>query len=360
MFDIACGRTARRGFCTLVLVGMMLATTGIASAAGPALSEKEKSEVIDGIVIKLRELYVDSGTDRKTLEKALRDKAKRGGYRELKTGDEFARELETDLQTLGRDMHFRATYYPNGVPPLPTSIVPTKERLEANRVLFATAYNNGFTAVSRIDGNIGVIEMNAIPDVEFIKDSAAAALTLVMHTDALILDLRRARGGEPRGISYFLSYFLPGRVHTFDMVPVKAEERMVFHTEETLPGPRYAASKPIYVLTGGETFSGGEALAYSLQAFKRARVIGEKSRGGSTAAMPVKVSEHFAAGIPFMATISAATGTNWNNVGVIPDTEVPAAQARDAAQREALEHILANEKDPARQERIRGWLRTPR
>jgi C-terminal processing protease CtpA/Prc len=87
-------------------------------------------------------------------------------------------------------------------------------------------------------------------------------------------------------------------------------------------------------------------------------MVGEKTRGGSTAAMPVKVSEHFAAGIPAMATISAVTGSNWNNVGVIPDISAPADQAQDAAYRLALEHVLANERDPVRQERLRSRLET--
>jgi hypothetical protein len=57
-----------------------------------------------------------------------------------------------------------------------------------------------------------------------------------------------------------------------------------------------------------------------------------------------------------MATISTATGTNWNNVGVIPDVEAAADGAQDAAYRLALEHVLANERNPARQERIRSRL----
>lgn len=283
-----------------------------------------------------------------------RAQAKKGVYRDL-DGEAFARALQTDLREVGQDPHFSVSYFAAGVPPQPTSWEPTKERREELRETFAIG-NNGFTSVERLDGNIGYIDMYAIPDADFIKNTAAAAFAFVVRTDALILDLRRARGGEPNGIGYFLSYFLDERVHTFDMV--SRTEKTSYFTEAELPGPRYGTSKPLFVLTSKDTFSGGEALAYSLQAFKRARTVGEKTRGGSTAAMPVKVSEHLVAGIPAMATISAASGGNWNHAGVIPDIEAPAEQARNVAYRLALEYALAKQRDPVLQDRIRTKLGT--
>lgn len=324
-----------------------------AAAAGSPLPDEEKAQVIEGLFVHLRELYVDSGADRKSIEAAIRARAKQGAYRDL-DGEAFARALAADLRNIGRDPHFGVGYFADEVPPLPTSWEPTKERREELRALFAMG-NNGFTSTSRLDGNVGYIDINAVPDAEFIRDTAAAALTFVRHTDALILDLRRARGGEPKGIAYFLSYFLGEHVHTFDMV-TRAEKTSYF-TEVELPGPRYGADKPIFVLISKDTFSGGEALAYCLQVSKRARTVGEKTRGGSTAAMPVKVSEHFMVVIPAMATVSAVTGTNWNNVGVSPDVAVPADKAQDAAYRLALEHVFAKERDPVRQDRLRSRLK---
>jgi len=353
MLDQSCGRTGRRVMLTLLLA--LMSAVGIVgtAGAGSTTSEKEKAQVIEGLAVQLRELYVESGADRKTVEGGIRARAKTGAYRNL-SGEEFARALEEDLRRIGRDEHFRVVYYADQVPPQPTSFTPTPEIRAQQRPMFATGYNNGFTTTTRLDGNIGYVDINGIPDAEYIKDTAAAVMTFVMHTDALIIDLRRARGGQPDGIAYLLSYFIPDRVHAFDMVSLKEKEQ--HFTESSLPGPRYGASKPVFVLTSKDTFSGGEMFAYSLQAFKRARVVGERTRGGSTAAMPVKVSDHFVVGIPAMATISAATGTNWNNVGVIPDVAATAAGAQDAAYRLALEHLLANERDPARQDRIRSRL----
>jgi C-terminal processing protease CtpA/Prc len=52
------------------------------------------------------------------------------------------------------------------------------------------------------------------------------------------------------------------------------------------PGRRLGGSTPVYVLTSGQTISGGEKLAYDLQALKRATaVIGEAETG---AAHPVQ------------------------------------------------------------------------
>jgi retinol-binding protein 3 len=353
MFDKSCGRTGCRA--VLTFVSALALFSAAAGAADSVTSEKEKAQVIDGLAVQLRELYVESGADRKAIETGIRTLAKGGAYRKL-SGEAFARALEADLRRVGRDEHFRVVFYADQVPPQPTSFTPTPEIRARQRPMFATGYNNGFTTTSRLDGNIGYIDINSIPDAEYVRDTAAAVMTFVMHTDALILDLRRARGGQPDGIAYLLSYFLADRVHAFDMVSLKEKEQ--HFTESALPGPRYGASKPVFVLTSKDTFSGGEMFAYSLQAFKRVQVVGEKTRGGSTAAMPVKVSDHFVVGIPAMATISAVTGTNWNNVGVIPDVEAPAAAAQDAAYRLALQRILENERDPVRQDRIRSRLQS--
>lgn len=92
-----------------------------------------------------------------------------------------------------------------------------------------------------------------------------------------------------------------------------------------MPGTRYV-DKPVYVLTSKRTFSGGEDLAYTLQAIGRAQVIGEATGGGAhpTRMFPVSAAVH--AGIPFARSIS-------------PDTEVPADEACDGAYRSALRHV---------------------
>ena len=56
-----------------------------------------------------------------------------------------------------------------------------------------------------------------------------------------------------------------------------------FRTEEFMssPTPYWYRDKPVYVLTSARTFSGGEAVAYDMQALKLATVVGETTGGGA-------------------------------------------------------------------------------
>ncbi len=136
-------------------------------------------------------------------------------------------------------------------------------------------------------------------------------------------------------------------------------DRMETWTDEKLPGPRYDASKPVFVLVSHETFSGGEELAYDFQAIGRAKIVGEVSRGGGRAARPARVSEHFIVGVPYYEGQHAATGKGWNNTGVRPDVPASAAEAQAVAYRLALEHNLNEATDPVIQTRLRELLSGP-
>jgi Peptidase family S41/N-terminal domain of Peptidase_S41 in eukaryotic IRBP len=200
--------------------------------------------------------------------------------------------------------------------------------------------NFGIHRVERLDGNIGYLDLRRVP----VPDSAGAAITaameLVAGTYALIIDLRRNGGGSPEGVVLWCSYLIeepPTRLS--DIFRADTAETTQFWSYAYLPGGRYTA-RPVYVLTSGHTFSGGEDLCYTLQALGRAEVIGEATGGGAHPTRPFRISETVHIGIPFARSINPVTGTNWQGTGVIPDTPVPADEARDVAYAKALRHVL--------------------
>lgn len=85
--------------------------------------------------------------------------------------------------------------------------------------------------------------------------------------------------------------------------------------------------KPIYVLTSDFTFSGGEEFAYDMQVLGLAKLVGTITGGGANpgGVMPI------AAGLTIFVRSGRAenpiTGTNWEGVGVVPDIDVPSADA---------------------------------
>jgi C-terminal processing protease CtpA/Prc len=163
-----------------------------------------------------------------------------------------------------------------------------------------------------------------------------AAMELVAHTDALILDLRECLGGSPEGCTLWCSYFFPDdQTHIKDIHDRITGTTRQYWTAAHLPSPRYL-DRPVYVLTSARTFSGGEDFAYTLQAHKRALVIGETTRGGAHPTGTYRLTEHVAVKVPSARSTCIATGTNWEGVGVTPDIDTPSGQALAVAHDHAL------------------------
>ena len=88
------------------------------------------------------------------------------------------------------------------------------------------------------------------------------------------------------------------------------------------PGRRFGPDKPVFVLTSGTTFSGGEELAYDLQQLGRATVVGERTRGGAHPVERFRIRGHLQATIPVARSLSPLSGGNWEGTGVLPDVSV--------------------------------------
>ena len=94
----------------------------------------------------------------------------------------------------------------------------------------------------------------------------------------------------------------------------------------------------MYILTSSRTFSAAEDFAYSLQALKRAVIVGEKTRGGAHPIDVFIVEGDILTQIAIGNSINPITGSNWEGVGVQPDVATPADQALESALKLAREH----------------------
>ena len=102
-----------------------------------------------------------------------------------------------------------------------------------------------------------------------------------------------------------------------------------------VPGAKYLG-KEVYVLTNRRTFSAAEAAAYHLQAFGRAKVVGDTTGGGAHRVIGVDLTDRMAMFVPVTRPTNVRTGTDWEGVGVIPDIAVDAERALAAAHLAAL------------------------
>lgn len=262
--------------------------------------------LIDAAIPLITDNYVFPDVAEKVVE-VLR----RNDYDHLADIDEFAAAVTVDLQSVNGDKHLRLLHEE----PKPRAV----------------SDHHGFDKVEILDGNIGYVENTGLRDAGTFGDFAAAAMTLVAGADALIIDLRRCRGGDPAMVSLICGYLFDESEHVNDIYE-RADDRTVqFWTPPYVPGRRFGGTKPIWVLTSSFTFSGGEELAYDLQQTGRGVVVGETTRGGAHPTDRHELAEHLYLTVPAARSINPRSGTNWEAVGVAPDIAVPAPEALDHA-----------------------------
>ena len=197
-----------------------------------------------------------------------------GGYGE-ELGAELCERISADLFETTEDKHLRLHWH------------ESREASEDEAALVAAMRerfrleNYGVRRVELLPDNIGLIELTLILSPSDAAPALTAAMELVAHTNALILDLRGALGGSPDGVAFLCSYLLPdGDVHLSDVVEDRTGRHASSGRRPTCPVAA-TSSRPVYVLTSSTTFSGGEELAYDLQVLRRATIVGETTRGGA-------------------------------------------------------------------------------
>ncbi|KJK59933.1 S41 family peptidase [Saccharothrix sp. ST-888] len=293
----------------------------------------ETADILDSALARITAGYVFPERTA-AIDTAIRGHLAAGSYEGL-AAPELCAAVTAHLQEACPDKHLRLLHQEE-----PQSVEEEPEELaQANFEAMSLAANFGVQRVERLDGNIGYLDLRLIAEPGPAARTYAAAMEILAHTEALVIDLRQNRGGSPAGVALWCSYFFPdGDTHLNDIYDRTTDSTRQYWTSTHLPAPRYL-DRPVYVLTSGSTFSGGEELAYNLLVNERATLIGETTRGGAHPTARIAVSPHITVAVPTARSINPVTGTNWEAVGVVPDIAVPADQALDVALREALSQV---------------------
>jgi len=292
-----------------------------------------RRQTIDLIIADLNQLYLFPEVAKKMAE-SLRSHEKRGDYNAITDGDAFASRLTTHLQEVSHDKHVAVYYQPykfNAEPPPPTPDELTEDRK-------AIAHDCGFRNLDILANNVGYMKVDFFADPMACGRTAAAAMSFLANTDAVIFDLRDNGGGDPRMVALMCSYFFDRPVHLNDFYDRIANSTTEYWTPRFVPGMRLGP-KPAYVLTSGHTFSGAEEFAYDLKNLKRVTVVGETTGGGAHMVSPRQAGDHFIVYVPHGRSISPITRTDWEGTGVTPDVQVSADEALATAERLAAESI---------------------
>ncbi len=322
---MTCLRRVIVGFAAALLAALAVRAQPPGPPPPAPLDAASRTAVVNAAADALRQRYVYPDVGRRAAE-SIEAALAAGAYDEIVQPWAFAERLTTDLQAVARDKHLRVSA--RGSAPIPATAAANPPPSPPPRS------EAGIARADRLPGNIGYIEVVGLPGLDVFKPPLERAMAALADTRALIIDLRRNGGGTPHAEVYLTSYLLdPAKPIPVNRFVWRNPGTETFRTEEFLssPTPYWYRDKPVYVLTSARTFSGGEAVAYDMQALKLATIVGETTGGGANPGGGAPLTPDFGMFMPGGRGENPTTGTNWEGVGVKPDVPAPAADALKVA-----------------------------
>ena len=281
------------------------------------------------------------------LESAIRKKLSNGDYKEYNTVSLFLKNLNSDLERLSNDRHVNIFYDPVRVKQInrESKTEYAKQSFDPQFLAKAKFENFMVRKIERLEGNVGYLKLDLFLDIRLSKNTLAAAMNFLANSSALIIDLRQNGGGNASTVNFLLNYFLPDSTLTSKFTSRLTNTTTSIYTEPDPLIQKFSPAIPLYILTGKRTSSAAEVFAYTLQAFKRAVIVGDTTNGEANPGYALALNDDMWMMIPTSVNINAITKTNWQGVGVIPDILIPAARSFSAAQAKAHHELSLLTKD---------------
>lgn len=314
-------------FLSLLLL-LLLSTTSLFAA--------DVKQVIDSTAFVIEEgfLYAERG---KEIGSALRTKT----LDPKLEGEALAAALTTLVQSIEDDKHLYVRFDPaTASSPFATRDELRQRMQPMRRVRPGDMQNERPAQLSSklLDGNIGYLEVLEFERQNIAEPQITAAMQALEGAKAMIIDLRKCRGGAQQTVDFLASYFFPqdGRVLLKSrMRGMPERESRVIETPS-----RKFENVPLYILISDKTFSAGEAFAYILQQFGRATLVGATTKGGGRHNVRVDIGAGFTASVSVGEVEHPKSGTNWQGTGVVPN--IASADALQEAVQRASRAAASN------------------
>jgi hypothetical protein len=322
---------------------------GAQRAPDPAALSSIVERVVDSVARVTEQNYVFADTGRMVadyLRKQLRD----GAYRSVVELAQLADRLTTDMQAVNSDRHLYVTY--GGGSGSPSDAGPVRQVVirRAGEVsppdVWAQRANYDFNSLQRLAGNVGYLSVFQLSSrgAEEAFAVVDAAMAFLERVDAVIIDLRRTVGGEPRMSDYLASYFFGAEpVPTLNSYS-RRMNRTIERTTVPVKGKR-RPDIPVYVLVGKGTASGTEDFAFVMKQSGRGTLVGGRTAGAGRLTRMYPVGNGFVASVSGGRTYDPRTGKEWERVGIEPDVASSDDDALATAHAAALERIASAASD---------------
>ena len=311
-------------FSTFAMICFVCSLYSFAGAQDHSLSDKPyKAGLLDKIAGLIESKYV-LPDKAQIYEDNFRKLYKSGCYDSCSNPKAFAEKITSDLIGITGDKHISLRVKEPG-DTIEKVESPLRHPIRYHRL--GIRENRGFSKLEWLDGNIGYLELRRFYLYPDVRDMVIASMKFLSHADAIIIDLRGNGGGSG---DYLSSYFLAHPTQLTGWYSRADDFLTEFWTNGTI-GIKPLVDVPLFLLTGGETFSAAESFAYDMKVRSRATIIGESTKGGAHSVDLFQIDDQFEIYIPTTRAVNPVSGTNWEGTGVVPDVSVPAESALDTA-----------------------------
>lgn len=335
---------------------IFLSSNLFAQSGKETISENQKLTIINDAIglLKANYIYPDRVLP---IESVLKKKVKNKEYSSHNTVIDFTRAVTKDLEEIGKDHHLGIFYGPEWVSKIKAVNNSGANNLSANPQQFLDMinYDNfGLRKVERIEGNIGYFSFVRAEGLEYSKAAIVGAMNFISHSDAIIIDIRQNHGFSAEVVLFLESYFLPDSTKVGSFKRRVNNETVELYITKDPAVKKISESVPLFIVVDNKTSSGGEALAYDLQQFKRATIIGEQTLGEANPGRRFVINDQLWMMIPTATSMNAISGTNWEQVGVTPNIKTERSKTLQIAVLEASKSIVAKTRIPM-QKQILKW-----
>lgn len=337
-----------------IAIFLLVSSCIFAQNSDEKITERQKQIIINKAIELLKENYVFPERI-SSIEATIMNKFDGKEYANFNTAIDFAKKITKDLEEIGKDKHLGIFYGPEWVSKIKAGNNPNGSANPPKQFLEMIKYENfGLRKVERMEGNIGYFNFTAAVSLEYSKDTIIGAMNFIAHSDAIIFDIRQNDGFPAEVVLFLESYFLPDNTKVGTFKRRVNNETIDLYTVKDPAVKKIPDSVPLFIVVDNKTSSGAEALAYELQQFKRAIIIGEQTLGEANPGKRFAVSEQLWMMIPTAISSNAITGKNWEQIGVTPDIKINKDKSLQAAILEASKSIVAKTKIKT-QKQILNW-----
>ena len=325
------------------LVAAALACAPAFAQADMLMTAAGRHQLVEAVIKEVDDNYVFPDKA-KLVGARLRAQYQSGAYERAAGARQLAEMLTQELQATTGDRHLRVTYSEQPIPASKPNAAPSADE-QARRLTMMRSANFGVRKIEHLPFNIGYLELEGFMSARDAAETLGAAMTVLAHTDALIIDLRNNGGGDAAAVTLLAGYLLDKPTHLSDFYYRAGNRIEPRWSADAVSGLRYGQKKDVYVLTSKDSFSAAEDFTYALKNLKRVTVVGETTGGGAHPGADRRLLPHFTAFVPLGRSISPITKTNWEGAGVTPDIKVCAGDALRTAQAAILAKMAASGTD---------------